>query len=54
MPSSDDLVQRDLMNYSLVCVCADVPVGDDQRCGGDSSRYCQQGAHHLWEHAGPL
>lgn len=45
-----------LLNYGLLCacVCADIPVGDDQRCGGDPSWYCQQGTHHLWEYAGPL
>lgn len=35
-------------------LCADLPVGDDQWGRGDSSRNHQQGAHHLWEHAGPL
>lgn len=40
--------------YVSTCVCADLPVGDDQRCGGDPSWYCQQGTHYLWEHAGPL
>lgn len=37
-----------------MCFSADVPVGDDQRRGGDSRWNCQQGAHHLWEHAGSL
>jgi len=38
----------------IILVCADLPVGDDERRGGDSSWHCQQGTHHLWEHAGPL
>lgn len=35
-------------------LCADLSVGNDQWSGGDSSRNHQQGAHHLWKHAGPL
>lgn len=45
---------RAINPLSLLNHSADVPVGDDQRCGGDSCRNSQQGAHHLWEHAGPL
>lgn len=41
----------------FVCLSArrsDLPVGDDQRCGGDSYRHRQQGAYHLRQHAGDL
>lgn len=32
----------------------DLPVGDDQRRGGDPARHRQQGTRHLREHAGDL
>lgn len=41
-------------HLSLSLSESDLPVGDDQRCGGDSPRYRQQRAHHLREHAGDL
>lgn len=46
--------RNNLITSARVCAHADLLMGDDQRRGGDSSWYCQQGAHHLWEHAGPL
>lgn len=41
----------------LTCLSArlsELPVGDDQRRGGDPCRHRQQGAHHLRQHAGHL
>lgn len=32
----------------------DLPVGNDQRGGGDPAGHREQRAHHLWEHAGDL
>jgi len=38
-----------------VCVCvSDLSVGDEQWCGRDSPRDCQQRAHHLRQHARPI
>lgn len=53
-------LQRLVLNVKTNHICcfstvrADVPVGDDQWSGGDSSRNHKQGAHHIWKHARPL